>query len=122
MINKLDIPCNDVFAIGDLHGYFNSLIGMIKRYDIENSCIVICGDCGLGFYKPNYYTTQFNKISDVCRKRNDKVIMVRGNHDDPSYFNEGKANTKYVIAVPDYTVLNDSILCRSPRTGKRQKR
>ena len=111
MVNKLDIPCKNMVAVGDLHGYFNSLVYMIKSYDIEDTCIIICGDCGLGFYKPNYYKNQFTKLSDTCRKRRDTVVMVRGNHDDPSYFNDGTANTDRVVAVPDYTVVNGTILC-----------
>lgn len=111
MLNEINISCTNAIAVGDLHGYFNSLVGMIKRYEITDTCIIICGDCGLGFYKPNYYKDQFSKISAVCRKLNDTVVMVRGNHDDPSYFSEGKANTYRVIAVPDYTVVNGTILC-----------
>ena len=111
MVNKINIECKNIIATGDLHGYFNSLKSLIKRYDLEDTCIIVCGDCGLGFYKDGYYKTVFNNLEEMCRKHNITVVLVRGNHDDPSYFIDGKANTKHIVAVPDYTVINGSILC-----------
>ena len=111
MTNNIEINCNTFIATGDLHGYFNSFMSMIKRYEMNDTCVIVCGDCGLGFYKDGYYKTMFKKLEDMCRKRNVTVVFVRGNHDDPSYFNTGKANTKHIIAVPDYTVINGSTLC-----------
>ena len=110
MLNELYIECNHLYAVGDIHGYFNELAFMLKRYDLKDDCIVICGDCGLGFSSPQATKQDMSKLNKACRERNMRIVMVRGNHDDPKYFEEGLANTKYLIAVPDYTVINGNIL------------
>lgn len=109
-MNKLDIQASNIYAIGDVHGYFGSLIAMIKRYDITDTCIIVCGDCGLGFNNWDATKTHLSKLNKVCKKNNVTIVMFRGNHDDPSFFTQGKI-TSNIIPVPDYTVINDSILC-----------
>ena len=112
MINTLNIECEHLYAVGDIHGYFNEFSFMLKRYDLHNDCIIVCGDCGIGFSLTAAVEKQnMAKLNKVCKERNVHVIMVRGNHDNPAYFKNGMANTKNIIAVPDYTVVNGNILC-----------
>lgn len=45
---------------------------------------------------------------------NNWIVFVRGNHDNPAYFDGTIFNTKRFIAVPDYAILqtcNHTILC-----------
>lgn len=109
MINK-NIECEAIYAVGDVHGYFSSLVSMIKRYEIKNSCIIICGDCGLGFYNWDSTKVQLKKLNDVCKKTNNTIVMFRGNHDDPDFFTRGNILSN-IMPVPDYTVINNTILC-----------
>lgn len=109
-MNKLDINTNHIYAVGDIHGFFGSLISLIKRYEITDTGIIVCGDCGLGFYKWDSTKVQLKRLNDVCRKNNVTIVMFRGNHDDPNFFTQGKI-TSNIIPVPDYTVINDTILC-----------
>jgi UDP-2,3-diacylglucosamine pyrophosphatase LpxH len=109
-MNKLNITVENIYAVGDIHGIFSSLISMIKRYEITNSCIIVCGDCGLGFNKWSATKIQLTKLNNVCKKQNVTIVMFRGNHDDPAFFTQGKI-TSNIIPVPDYTVINDHILC-----------
>lgn len=109
-MNTLNITANNIYAVGDIHGFFNSLVSMIKRYEITDSCIIACGDCGLGFNKWSATKTQLSKLNNACKKHNVTVVMFRGNHDDPSFFTQGSI-TPSIIPVPDYTVINGSILC-----------
>lgn len=111
MSKRINIGLESIYAVGDIHGCFNTLVGMIKNYSIRDSIIICCGDCGLGFNKPKGDKQLMSKLNKTCREHNLRVIMVRGNHDDPKFFEEGLANTKYIIAVPDYTVVNGNILC-----------
>ena len=50
----------------------------------------------------------------MCEERNVECYMIRGNHDNPAYFEGTTFSYKRFIAVPDYTILqacNHSILC-----------
>ena len=45
---------------------------------------------------------------------NNWIVFVRGNHDNPAYFDGVQFNHKRFLAVPDYTILsacNHTILC-----------
>jgi len=45
-----------IVAVGDVHGKTNELAFRIKeRYKIQDSIIILCGDIGFGFNKPNYH-------------------------------------------------------------------
>ena len=46
------------------------------------------------FEKPGYYDIIYNRNSTRLNKSNNWVVMVRGNHDDPAYFNETSLNEK----------------------------
>lgn len=109
-MNNIEIQTNATYAVGDIHGNFNSLISMIKRYDITDSCIIVCGDCGLGFNKWSATKKIVSKLDKLCAKNNITIVMVRGNHDDPNFFIQGNL-TPRIVPVPDYTVINSSILC-----------
>lgn len=80
----------------------------------ENSIIVVSGDCGIGFNKEKYYYDLFVKYNEIFSKTNTIILFIRGNHDDPSYFNGEKINFSNIKAIPDYSVLitnNNITLC-----------
>lgn len=114
-MNRYEIGTTDIYAIGDLHGHYDSLINWIKRFDIIDSAIIVCGDVGFGFEKPGFYEQLCNKFEKACSERNVTIFMLRGNHDDPSYFNGGnRINTEHFKAIPDYSVISNgehNILC-----------
>lgn len=100
------------YVVGDIHGEFNLLKNKIRN--LENSLIILAGDCGLGFHKEGHYKDIFQDFNRIMTKNNSYLIMIRGNHDDPSYFETGKVNTKRVLAIPDYSVIeldDTNILC-----------
>lgn len=105
MVNTITIQANAAYCIGDLHGNINTVAYQIKQYDIHNAVIICCGDVGLGFYKKEYYKQEFNKIKKTLAKYDDYLIFIRGNHDNPKYFDGKIVNDKRIKAVPDYTVL-----------------
>ena len=80
----------------------------------SNAVFIIAGDCGLGFNKPKYYEDLFEKFNKVLAYNNTYIIMVRGNHDDPAYFDGKRVNLSNIKAVPDYSVISangKNILC-----------
>lgn len=85
-----------------------------KNFPYSNSIFIFAGDCGIGFNKPKYYTDLFEKFNKVLNYNNSFIIFVRGNHDDPSYFDGEVINLSNIKAVPDYSVISvkgHNILC-----------
>lgn len=137
MINTLNfnnITSDKVIFIGDIHGEFELLLWTIKQDSnhFRDTIIIILGDCGIGFYKEQYYIDLFNKINITCNEINTTVIMFRGNHDDPSYFDGKHLNFSNIKVIPDYTIIktdDNNILCvggglsidRIPRKQKEYK-
>lgn len=105
MINLIKLNVSSVYAIGDIHGSFKSIVGNIRQYDLKDCALIFCGDIGFGFEKPAYYEQIFNKIKRELSKRNIYLIFVRGNHDDPLYFTGKMIDSKRIKTVPDYTVI-----------------
>lgn len=114
--NFKNIDDNKIVFIGDIHGEFSCLQYTItKGCDIyTDSLIILLGDCGLGFNKLAYYNDVFNKLNDKLVKLNSSILMLRGNHDDPKYFNEEMINFSNIKSIPDYSVIEcmkSTILC-----------
>lgn len=113
-----DFAKNDVSSVivcGDIHGEFNEIIYKICiQYRIKDSLIIFAGDCGFGFYKYGYYENLYKKNYERLKKSNNYLLFVRGNHDNPEYFNESNVKWDRFMTVPDYSVINVcdfSILC-----------
>ena len=106
-----------IYFTGDIHGEFNSFnYGITKRYGIKNAHVIVAGDIGMGFYKHNYYVDMFKSINKRFEALNIHVYFVRGNHDNPDYFNNTPEDMIFsnVHLVRDYTVLHiegHNILC-----------
>ena len=45
----------NLVVCGDIHGEFSTLAYNVKRLGIENSVIIVAGDCGVGFEKETHY-------------------------------------------------------------------
>lgn len=115
MIRHYETFNQDVYVIGDIHGDFDSLIRNIKKYEGLHTCVIIAaGDIGLGFTRISHYQEIFEQINNLCLERHIQLYLIRGNHDDPSYFTEEKINFTNVKSIPDYSVISvgdTHILC-----------
>lgn len=104
---------NNVYVCGDIHGKFRVLFNKIKSCKISDSLIIIAGDVGLGFYKENYYNVEFTYLKNKYKNLNNKIISVRGNHDNPEYYT-GEYDWDILTPVKDYSIIhtrNKNILC-----------
>lgn len=76
--------------------------------------LIVAGDCGFGFEKKEYYEQMVRRNVKRMNQANNWIVFVRGNHDNPAYFDGSMFNFKRFIAVPDYAILqacNHTILC-----------
>ena len=87
---------------------------MCIQYHLTDTLLIVAGDCGFGFDKPGYYEQVFNRNSARLGKSNNWILMVRGNHDDPAYFEEERISHSRFRTVPDYSTVQacgHNILC-----------
>lgn len=111
MITVHNIYTEQVIFLGDLHGNFDTLLCWLKNNNIKDTALIVCGDVGLGFYKPQYYRLKFEAINKFCKENNCRLLFIRGNHDDPEYFNGDNVDKSssvtfdYVHAVSDYSCI-----------------
>ena len=105
-IFKIDKP--NVCFIGDIHGEFKSLQGLMKYTNFRDTAYLICGDCGFGFEKKEHYSQIFNKLSRTASKMNCEFIFIRGNHDCLS--KDTRVFTKRGFLYYNELTLEDEVL------------
>lgn len=104
-----------VIVCGDIHGEFETLVFEINRCHITDAIMIVAGDCGFGFCRIGYYDTLYKqKLHNKLAKANVLLLMLRGNHDDPIYFEKELIDYPYMKTLPDYTIVHTAshnILC-----------
>lgn len=104
-----------VMVCGDIHGDFDFVLNRLcLKYNICNTLLIVAGDCGFGFEPKSYYDEMAERYKDIMSSHNNHVLFVRGNHDNPAYFDGVTFNHEFMKAIPDYTVVkvsNRNILC-----------
>lgn len=112
----LEYPdAKNIVICGDIHGDFHTLVyRLCVQYGMTDTLLIVAGDCGFGFDGPRYYERVYNEDAGRLRKANNWIAFVRGNHDNPAYFNEERIAHKRWRTVPDYSVISacgHAILC-----------
>ena len=116
-MNHFDFPdARSIVVVGDIHGDFNRLIHKCCiRYKVRGALIIVAGDCGIGFERESYYDYVYERNRHFLSAANCWVVMVRGNRDNPLYFNSSRRIChQRFMTVPDYSVLTacgHAILC-----------
>lgn len=100
---------------GDIHGDFNQLVNKVcVQYQLRDTVIVVAGDCGFGFERKGYYDNVVKRNNKRMNESNNWIVFVRGNHDNPAYFDGQAFRHERFMAVPDYSVIKvggHSALC-----------
>ena len=100
---------------GDIHGEFVEFVyKCCVQYTMTDTLIIVVGDCGFGFEKPDYYENLYNRCRERLAKANNWIVFVRGNHDNPAYFNLLPIKHQRWMSLPDYSVVKacgHNILC-----------
>ena len=95
-----------IVVSGDIHGDFTQLVfKCCVQYEMRDTLIVVAGDCGFGFEKPGYYENIYKRCRDKLSKANNWVVFIRGNHDNPAYFNRQPIKHQRWMTLPDYSVI-----------------
>lgn len=104
-----------IVVSGDIHGAYTDLVfKACMSYSLRDTLVIVAGDCGFGFYRPGYYKDLYKKCLRRLQKFNNWIVFVRGNHDNPAYFDGLVVDYDRWRAVPDYSILKacgHTILC-----------
>ena len=104
-----------VVVSGDIHGDFTQLVyKCCVQYEMTDTLIIVAGDCGFGFEAPGYYESIYNRCRDKLSKSNNWIAFIRGNHDNPAYFNSQPIKHQRWMTISDYSIIKAcgrTILC-----------
>jgi DNA repair exonuclease SbcCD nuclease subunit len=98
-----------VFIIGDIHGQFPLLARQIALNEFKDCCLICVGDLGIGFNASREMELGNIAVLNECfGRRNIQFLSIRGNHDDPAFFNGDHFLSNFKL-LPDYTgvMIND---------------
>lgn len=90
--------------LGDIHGNFAYVSYISKRFKMSNTAIIQVGDFGMGMRAENVQRMQLEELNEVLVKENNFLFVVRGNHDDPAYFNNSYICSN-ILLIDDWTIL-----------------
>ena len=114
--NVYDFPeCRGIVICGDIHGDFNLLVNKVcVQYQMKDTLVIVAGDCGFGFERKGYYENIVRRNAKRVNDCNNWFLFIRGNHDNPAYFDGKTFRHKRFMAIPDYSVVKangHTILC-----------
>lgn len=93
-----------MYLVGDTHGVFHAI--RLCDYIPKGQDIIHMGDIGLGFYPLKRDLNDLQVLADDLARRNQRLFIVRGNHDNPAFWNEGLAsklrNSERLIFLPEF--------------------
>ena len=118
MVIKLPDTIQNVFLCGDLHGNLEFIKYQVNQRHLTNSCIIVCGDVGLGF-QPKWEEHMINLVNKKLVETGCYCVCLSGNHDNPARFTDvslvkADGSPRNWLNVPNYTVIsvcNQNILC-----------
>ena len=76
-----------------------------KTLSYDNSLIVVSGNSGIGLKKRAFYEELFSHLEKILAANNCYLFFVRGNNDDPSYFENRLIDFEHIKTIPDYSVI-----------------
>jgi UDP-2,3-diacylglucosamine pyrophosphatase LpxH len=92
-------------VIGDTHCNHRLIISRIKFLKITDMTLFHVGDFGVGFAKtPQLEDESLRQLNNVMAEHNNHLYVIRGNHDDPKFFN-GDYEYSNLHLLPDYSVV-----------------
>lgn len=94
-----------IYIVGDIHGKWDQLFLKIKASEIRDFILIGVGDLGIGFLDAEKQARQFDYINSFFDGKGVDFIGIRGNHDDPAYF-DGSIDRSNFKLLADYTSLS----------------
>jgi predicted phosphodiesterase len=100
---------NRLLFLGDTHGENMGIPYLLKQCKVdiqEYKAIVHVGDFGIGFSSTvRDEIRKLDILNQRLKENNITLYIVRGNHDDPSWFKSPTYEWTHITFVPDHTLL-----------------
>lgn len=94
----------NIFICGDIHGELKKLVWtLVIKQKLKDISIIIAGDFGVGFGRPNSMNVLYDRVKKRLENNNITIYTIRGNHDDPKYF-DGAHNYPRLKFLEDYKI------------------
>ena len=77
-----------MIVIGDTHGKWTKLLYTFFQLELKDTNFIQVGDFGIGFYSSDFENLSY--IDKFLATSNNNLYVIRGNHDNPMYFNNCK--------------------------------
>jgi len=90
---------------GDIHGNENLIPNFIRDQELDTCAVFQAGDFGIGFEEKRKDDKWLKYINKRMAHTNSDLFVVRGNHDDPAYY-DGNTVLSNVRLMKDYEVIN----------------
>ena len=111
------IVYREKYFLGDIHGEWSVILNHLRKvsdFDLaekRNICYIQVGDFGIGYNKVEIEFRKLKVLNEELATRESDLFIIRGNHDDPEWFQSNKYDSykeqlTNIFFVPDYTVLN----------------
>ena len=104
-MNNLVFDQSTTYVIGDVHGKWQGIVNNCRRYNITNSLLIQCGDFGLGFHPLEEELRSIDYVNVQLAMYNNVLLAIRGNHDNPSFFNSTHQWFSNIWLLKDYTTI-----------------
>ena len=102
---KLDSNKPLIF-LGDHHGEWSYLFDIIDNKKISDCYLISVGDSGIGFTDRLNQITNINYLNYEFKERNIIFMAIKGNHDDPDYFQgDNRVALDNFELIEDYTIM-----------------
>lgn len=89
---------------GDIHSVIDVIPNYLKNMELTNCAVFQVGDFGVGFDNKHKENRRMMYLNNRMKVYNSDLYVVRGNHDNPKYF-DGTYNMSNLFLVKDYTVV-----------------
>jgi metallophosphoesterase superfamily enzyme len=76
-----------IYIVGDIHGKFETIFNHLYYNELKDVVYIQVGDFGIG-YNLKYEKEKLRELNLLLEERYSELYVIRGNHDDPSFFTE----------------------------------
>lgn len=94
--------------LGDIHGDFYVIQNFCRKFGNQSETVnlIQVGDFGAGFESIEGFMSKMDYLNQILITHNVVVYAIRGNHDDPQYFDGQHNFWTNLKFIKDYDILN----------------